>query len=376
MPLAARAVLLGSLCLASPAETPQPDPEPDLREPNALPKLTFVASLDLDREAFASELSLRMPELELSNLDSAPPGREFVYIQARRETERIHRVAIILSDGRAYYEHIDVGEAGSPERVLASAIANLLFSIESGEVEPDERDVRAPPAGESAEALEPEPAEAPATEPQLKDSADAPASTALPAPLELGLGLGLSQATALGAPMFANRHLGWFGGLGLELRTVRGLFASAELRPGGARVGDYGLTRIGVGLGLGVAWRVRQLELVAALTATVTPWFVASEGEVEAVTKIDDGARGRPPLLNFGARFSPGYRIELEDRGPLRSLRLGPHLGLSGGFVTSAPPRVAGLQAPGGRELFRLGGVELDLGFELTLWMAPRPRRR
>lgn len=353
----------------SPASAPTTEaPAPTLAPapvPIELPSLAFVAVEGLDGHALEAEIALRMPELRVSLLDGMPPAEPFLYIQARRETGKVHRIAIIFSDGRAFYEHLDVGEAGSPERVLASAIANLLFSIESGTIAPDQHGVETPLT--SPALLEPEPLpepdprrqpEPPATAPPRRDNA-----------LELAMAFGLGQASGLGVPRFADAHHGWFGSLEMQLRTRNGLFVSAEFRPGGAYEHAYRLTRMQAGLGLGYAYRGKQLEVVVATTASVTAWLVSSESRTEPVTQIDSGTVARPPLLAFGLRLSPGYRIDLQ-RGALRALRFGPRIEVTGGFVTSSPPRVAGLQSLAGDELFRLGGVEVYTGFELTLWFA------
>ena len=337
-----------------------------------LPSLVFVAAEGgLDQAALEAELAMRMPELRVTKLEGAVPSEPYLYIQARRETGKLHRVAVIVSDGRAYYEHLDVGEAGSPERVVASTVANLLFSIETGTVEPDQLDVELPlkVAGASEG-----PVEAPA-EPETgtgggeADPAPAPAQPRV----ELGFGVGVGQATGLGPPHFADAHLGWFGDLELDLRTRRGLLALVEFRPGGAMKSGYRLTRLRTQLGFGYAWRGPKIELAIAATAAIGVWLVASEGQVEPIRSLDGDARGRPPLLAFGLRLSPGYLVALE-RGAVRALRIGPRIDLAGGFVTQPAARVAGLVSQSGEELFRLGGVELYAGLELVTWIAPWSR--
>lgn len=357
--------------------SPPSAPETEARAPTLapaaapieLPSLAFIAVEGLDGRALETEIAMRMPELRVSLLDGTPPAEPFLYIQARRETGKVHRIAIIFSDGRAFYEHLDVGDAGSPERVLASAIANLLFSIESGAVEPDQHGVETPltsaPPVEPAPQPEPQPQPQPVPEPKPQPRPDSA--------LELGMALGLGQATGLGAPRFADAHLGWFGSLDVQLRTRGGLFVGLGFRPGGASSQAYRLTRLHAGLALGYAWRGPHLELVIATTASIGAWLVSSEGRAEPVTHIDSGTVGRPPLLGFGLRVSPGYRIVLQ-RGSLRALRIGPRVEASGAFVTSSPPRVAGLQSRAGDELFRLGGVELYTGAEMTLWFSVTKR--
>ena len=362
--------LTGWLGSAPPEVEPaQPSEVPTL-EPVELPTLSFVAVDGLDAPALESEIAMRMPELRVRSFDGTRPTEPFMYIQAWREADKVHRIAIIFSDGRAYYEHLDVGEAGSPERVLASAIVNLLVSIGSGAIEPDQHGVTTPLTTEPEPEHEPEPEQEPQPQPVL----DADPDPKPPEPkVELSVSLGLGQATGLGAPRFADAHLGFFGSLELSLRTRRGLFVALEFRPGGSSSQAFRLTRLQTELGLGYAFRIPNLEFVVATTVAVSAWLVSSEGRAEPVTRLDGSVPGRPPLLAFGLRLSPGYRAEFE-RGTLRSLRVGPRLEATGGFVTSAPPRIAGLQSSSGEELFRLGGVELFAGIELTLWLAPTAR--
>lgn len=378
MPLSALAIplLVGLVASGAPeASTPASSAPTDapVFAPGSteLPSLVFVASEGgLDGPALEAELAMRMPELRVTRLEGVAPSEPYLYIQARRETGKLHRIAVIVSDGRAYYEHLDVGDAGSPERVVASSIANLLFSIESGAVEPDQLDVELPLV-KSAEG-EGEDTKGEDTEGEGEDTKDEDtAGEVQDTPrVEIGLVLGLGQASGLGPPRFADAHLGWHGTLELDLRTRRGLLAFIEFRPGGATKANYRLTRLQTGLGLGYAWRGPKIELAVAATAAVSPWLVASEGQVEPIRSLDSEALGRPPLLAFGLRLSPGYFVTLE-RGAARAMRIGPRFEATGGFVTRPAPRVAGLVSLDGEELFRLGGVELFVGFELCLWLAP-----
>ena len=71
-----------------------------------------------------------------------------------------------------------------------------------------------------------------------------------------------------------------------------------------------------------------------------------------------------------GLRTTPGLYLA-QDRGPLRALRIGPRLELGGSFLVDDGPRVAGISEQrdtSNAQLFRLGGLELSLGLELTLW--------
>lgn len=54
-------------------------------------------------------------------------------------------------------------------------------------------------------------------------------------------------------------------------------------------------------------------------------------------------------------------------RGPLAGVRVGPRLELGGSFVIDNGAKVVGLADPAGVPQFRLGGLEMSLGLELSL---------
>jgi hypothetical protein len=356
------------LSLTSPAEA-EPGPVEDTAEPISTPEprrfqLALVRATGLAQDHLQAELQLRLPELHLLPHevagDISGSQRAYLYLEAQREGPTAYRIAVIVSDGRGYYDTVTTGEAASPERVIASTLANLIFSIEQGQAVPDREDASIPPVASAPKQ------DSAGTTPD--QDAAVPREQAPPAPrVEVGLGLGAGLFTAVGPPRHADEHLGFAGVLDLQLRTVSGFFGFVGFRPAGTQVSGLRLTRFRAELGAGYAWRAKRLELATAVGLAVEPWVVSSEQGTEAVTS-EAGVSGRPPLLSAALRLSPGYHVALE-RGSLRGIRVGPRVDIGGGFVLSGGPQVAGLQTQEGQALFRLGGAELYTGLELVLWL-------
>ena len=360
--------LLLALLLTSPAppadpSPPEPDPSEETEPDPEKFDLALVRAQGLDPAALRSELALRLPELELRPHEAAGELKDhpspYLYLEAQRQGATTYRIAIIISDGRGYYDDVEVGEAVTPERVVGSTIANLIFSIERGSVDPDRQDATIPPSEE--ETADPGP------QPEPSDPVPEPASkpTMAPPRVELGIGIGGGLATAVGPPQFADAHLGFGGGLDFELRTRGGFWAFAGFRTIGRTALDHRLTRLRAQVGAGYAWRGDHIELGTGLAIAVEPWLVSTDSGLAPVTHR--GGSGRPPLLSWALRLSPGYLIET-TRPKLRGIRLGPRLDFGSGFVLSDGAVVAGLQTPAGERLFRIGGVELYTGVELTMW--------
>lgn len=367
------AILL-ALLLTSPAP-PAADPAPPQDDPSGPAQaesekfdLALVRSEGLDAGSLRSELALRLPELDLRPHEAAGEIGErdapYLYLEAQKSGPTTYRIAIIISDGRGYYDDVETGDAVAAERVVGSTIANLVFSIEQGSVDPDRDDATIPP---SEEPTTPEPKPEPTqTEPEPEPQPpDAPR-------LEIGVGLGGGLATAVGPPRFADGHLGFGGGVGLELRTRGGFWAYADFRTIGRSHLEHRLTRLRGGLGAGYAWRSENLEIAMALGLAVEPWLVSSDSGLAPVSR--NGTSGRPPLLSWALRLSPGYLIE-SQRPALKAMRIGPRIDLGSGFVVSDGVVVAGLETRDGQELFRIGGVEMYTGLELTMWFS-RPSAR
>jgi hypothetical protein len=346
-------------------EAPAPEAAtPEQVEPHRF-DLALVRARGLGQRGLQSELALRIPELELRPHQEAGElsGRTapYLYLEAQRRDGAVYRIAVIISDGRAYYDEVEVGDATSAERVVASTLANLIFSIEQGSVQPDREDAEIPPAEDPKPPEQtPEPAPTPPEETE-------PTEPAPPRPPRIEIGIAGSIATLLGhgPEHFADVYLGAGGSLGVELRTHKGAFAFVDFRPSGRREGDFRLLRLRSALGAGYAWRGQRIEIATALGLAVEPWLVTSASGVQPILG-PNGSSARPPLLSAFLRMSPGYHIALQ-RGALQGIRIGPRIELGGGFVVADGVQMAGLQQDG-RELFRLGGTELATGFEIVAW--------
>lgn len=311
-------------------------------------------------------LALRLPDLPI--VVEAPPGAAaFVFVAVRSDPRAParHQIGVITSDGEAYFREVDTG-ADPPARVLASVLANLLFSIAEGTVRPDRTDVEVPPEGGAL----PGPAPAPAPEP-------APAMTPQPVPRDSqrpappGWQYGLVATgvigVAAGAPSFGPAINGGGGSLGLDARGPRGALVGGELRLLGRGAGDHRLVRLRVTALAGYVVRRGRVELPLALGVTVEPWWVSPATAVTAT-------RGARPLIGGLLRASPGLTFAL-PRGPLRALRVGPRLELAGSFSVDDGAKVVGVslgQGDANRALFRLGGLEFNAGLELALWFGRR----
>jgi hypothetical protein len=355
------------LTLASGPEAAQADApirEDDGPEQFDLALFRTTGLVDAD---FRDELQLRMPDTELRPHAEAGDLSEreatYLYLETRAKTPTLYQIAVIVSDGRAYFGEVAVDKGLRPERVVASTLANLIFSIQQGTAVPDQENASIPPVEAGAPA--PAPAPAPTDEPGSTAAAE-PATTAPSPALEVAVTPGLGYALALGPPRHGDVYLGAGGGAGVELRTRRGVHAFVDFRALGRTVGAFRVTRLRAAIGAGFAWRHDRLELVTDLAVAVEPWVVSSTDGIQPVTH--DGVSGRPPLLSAFLRLSPGYRISL-DAGAIKGLRVGPRVDVAAGFVPTPAPRLAGLEDEGGRELVRIGGAELTTAIELAVWL-------
>lgn len=364
LPLLALAVT--SALAAAPSQPVPEDIKPVPKDSSSAPTPRFTA-LVLRNEGIAlgdlaAALTLRIPDLPIVRESPATGAFVFVAVRTDPATPVRHQIGVITSDGAAYFREVDTG-ADPPARVLASVLANLLVSIAEGRVQPDRTDVAIPPP----EAELPAPAPAPEPKPApVPPGATPPAPTPIPQPVpkttppprwEFGLNLAGLADLALGPPRFASTLAAAGGSLGLDLRHHRGLLLGLELRTLGRRADDHALVRLRVAALAGYALRRGRFELPIALGLAIEPWW------------LDAGLTARPLYAAF-LRTTPGLYLA-QDRGPLRALRIGPRLELGGSFLVDDGPRVAGISEQrdtSNAQLFRLGGLELSLGLELTLW--------
>ena len=365
---------------ASPSAAAAPAPDPPASSPTGdppQPARRFTALVlrneGIALDGLAAALALRIPDLPVV-AESPRDGAPFVFVAVRSDpaTPVRHQLGVITSDGAAYFREVDTG-ADPPARVLASVLANLLVSIAEGSVQPDRTDVPIPPP----ETPLPEPA--PEPEPIPTPPPPEPTPTAVPKPVpktspvptpRWDYGLGLAGLVDLAGPPRFGAVLGGGGGsLGLDIRGRQGALLGLELRGLGRGVAERSLVRLRIAALAGYALRRGRFEMPIALGISVEPWWV-------------DPTITNRPLLGALVRASPGLYLA-RPRGPLRALRVGPRVELAGSFVVDHGPRVAAISqagAAGNTPQLRLGGLEINLGLELTLWLgrparAPSPAR-
>ncbi|HEY0134592.1 MAG TPA: hypothetical protein VGB85_10940, partial [Nannocystis sp.] len=216
----------------SPTSGPAPAPavSGDSSSPTpAAPRFTALV-LRLEGPVLADlgpALALRLPDLPI--VAEAPPGAApFVFVAVRSDPRAPsrHQLGVITSDGAAYFREVDTG-ADAPARVLASVLANLLFSIAEGTVQPDRTDVEIPPQDAplpDPEAPPAEPTTTPTPPPAPAVEQPVPKDSPAPAPPRWDLGLVTSGVLGVpvGPPGFGPALAGGGGSLGLDARGPRG----------------------------------------------------------------------------------------------------------------------------------------------------------
>jgi hypothetical protein len=357
-------VLLLLTLLLAPDSAPAPAAPPPVAEP------TVLRSIQLDLTGFADDpvlaaLRLRLPDHAISRHADRTAAPD-LYLRVERTADTAAVMQAITADGRAYARTFTI-EVGHEVRALATTAVNLLFAIQHGTVPPDQQGVAIP------DQTPPEPKPPPATPEPAPQPAPARPSPPLAEPPpkptpELALLLHGATVLGLGPPQQAPLAAAG-GGLGLELRTPRGLATTFELRAAGIRRADLGLARLRIGLGAGYILRRKRLELPLLLVLSVEPWWPLQAGVATSIHR-DGAAVSRAPLLSAHLRVAPGVRLRLGRQ----ALRIGPRLELGGGFIVDDGARVVSLDDTTGTPRARLGGLELSLGLELAVQFS-LPRR-
>ncbi|MCH9682891.1 MAG: hypothetical protein K0V04_15750 [Deltaproteobacteria bacterium] len=371
-------------------------------------RVGLLSSPGLDGAGLLDALKLRLPGLELRTQWSVAEGQRRVFISVHpTEDGTAVRTELIAEDGRGYSRRLEVDP--SDTRLIASVVANLLFSIEQQTAVADVTDVAVPQTSAPEDvqravaavdvAVEPEPQPEPQRlpEPELTverepEPGPAPkpsepaeperASTAPPQPRwKVGVPLSGGLLLPIGAPRFGSLLQGGGLGLGADAEHVDGARFGLRLRYLARDRAPFRLSRLRIAVGGGYAWSVGRLDLPLRGELSIEPWWVVHEGERLPATRL-----GAPPAgtlaLGVAARVEPSIAIPV-DADPLLAVRLGLDLGLGGSFVVDDGPRVAtvtsGLEDPTLDALFRVGGLELWLGARIGLVFgrstirAPRP---
>jgi hypothetical protein len=313
-------------------------------------------------------LRLRLPDrLFVSVDDERPQAERPAWVRLRPDADGV-RVELILWDGRAFYRDLR-GEPDEIPREAATILANLLAGIEAGRLAPDATGV-APPEPEPEPDPEPEPPVTEESEPEPESEPPRPQvdpAQAGPPRLELGWAIAPTLLLGLGPPSAPGLAAGGATAT-LDLRWRSGALLSFAVRGAGRQRDSYGLGRLRVSAGGGIALRRGAFELLATASLDAEPWFVRGPDGVESL-ETAEGPSGRVAALVGGhARLVPAYRRSFGRRGA--SLRIGPRLDVAGGTTTAGGiARVRTRDQDGApRDLFRVGALELALGFELGMW--------
>jgi hypothetical protein len=379
------AVVGASPRAATPGKPSIPTHQPGADEPSPAVRRVELARLrvrGLELDPFAAALALRLPDVRLVAHDgaAAPTTADSlaVFVDLRpAQTASAFALTIVASDGRAYDRTVAIDTGASSDeltRLLASHVGNLVSAIEAGTAAPDRENVPMPAPSAVSEpvrcpVLEPRP---PCPEPAKRVAPPPPT----PPAFEIGIDAASVALLGLGAPADADRFAAWGGGAGMRLRHRSGVTPMLDVRVAGRGLPfALRLVRTRVAIGLGYVWRARGFELETAIAFTVEPWRLRNHGATRSLADSEGAARATRPLLGGMVRVVPGHRFAVGERV---QLRVGPRLELAASSVVGDRARVAELVIVDGGDrvaIGRLGGIELALGVELTLWIAPRRPR-
>ncbi len=317
----------------------------------------------VEAAAFERALQTRLPDrprIPAGNPDARAGIERWGYVLVRPLDDG-WSLALILADGRGYYRHVAAHEGGDPGRLIASTLSNLIASVEEDALVADAQNVVVPDERPTEPEPEPEPTPELPVEP---DKDPEPPPTELPH-TELGVTLRGMALWSLAPP----DPTGFAGG-GAELsvsgRRPGGLVLGGSFGGLGRAVAGYGLGRLRLAAFAGYGLRRGRFELVSVAGASAEPWFVRGPDGSESLRSAQDD-RSLSAVWGGFVQLSPGVLL---DGGEAR-LRIGPTLRLSGAVTTQGGGGIARVlqQTENGPEaLFRLGGLELTTGLDVTLW--------
>lgn len=328
------------------------------------PRIELLA-LDLegvDADAFDTALRTRLPGR--TRIPAGDPGaragvEQWGYVLVR-PVDTGWTLALILADGRGYYREVRSGGGGEPARLVANTLANLIASVEEDALPPDEEHVEVPDA-----APEPEPPPEPEPEPRREPPRPPPHHDPIPPPPrpELGVALGGLAQWAV-APPSPRGFAGAGGDAQLHVRFPRGLVVGGGVGALAMRRSTYALTRTRISAHAGYGLSRDRFELLALGGVRVEPWFVRNASGLQPV-RAGENERGASVVVGGFAQLSPGVVVH---PGSMR-LRLGPTVRVSGSTALGNGGGVARvLRQDDPRALFRIGGLELETGLDVTLW--------
>jgi hypothetical protein len=223
-----------------------------------------------------------------------------------------------------------------------------------------------------------EPLRCPAQPPAKPCPAPPQAPTPTPPPnVELGVDGAAVAVIGLGRPGDSDRFAAWGGGAGLRVRHRTGATVLVDVRASGRALPfDLRMVRARVAVGVGYVLRVRSFELESVVAFTVEPWFLRHGGAESSLVDRNGFGREPKPLLGGFVRLVPGHVFRLHDD---LQLRIGPRFELGASSALGDRGRVAQLQIVQNAsrlEVGRVGGIELALGLDVTLWIGLRSGRR
>jgi hypothetical protein len=332
------------------------------------PAPLVVEAVGFDTVDLLDDIRLRVPDRTISSHAEPRPLEAYAYALVTRTNGSI-RLTLIRGDGDAYDRTI-TDTPNQSARVSASALANLLFAVEAGDLAPDRTEVEVPPLPDDIQDAAAVPTIVrtatvePTPRPSNEQSVERETRHALGVELSAGPTIGLAPATA------ADPLSGGGGAAALLFRANQGATAFLQLRAIGLARNGHGVARIRVAAGGGYTWRRDRFELASIAAASIEPWLVRHDLASVRVLR-DTGSRARFPLLGAFLRASPGVVLRpRSSEGPV--VRLGGHVEVAGSFVVDDGARTPelGVQTANGRDaIARMGGVELSVGLDITIWL-------
>lgn len=332
-----------------------------------LPLVVEVRGLDPDQLRRA--LALRVASREVLLWGS---GLETPHAYALVEyTAPSLRVSLIQPNGDAYDRTVDTIEE-QPLRSAAVELATLVDAIGEGTLAPSRTDVEQPepepkpePEPDPGPEREPEPEPGPEPEPRSEPEPEPESEPPL-----FSIGLSLAPTVGIGlAPADGPAFMGAGTSAGVLLGMRSGALFGLEARVLGRSTSDFRVTRARFGATAGYRWQRRSFDLVTFGRLFVEPWWLRRSGET-ALLVYQDEEVSHQPLLGGGIRLSPGVVLGRQGDTRLRA-RVGATLDLDASVIPDQGGRslLLSVQTEDGTiPLARLGGAELGLGLDVTLW--------
>lgn len=351
-------------------------------QPADVPSASFqhalVSSAGLDASLFDDAVRLRLPDVELRrrwdlDAESEQLGR-FVFVHVSRRGGSME-VELITADGEAFVRTVPVDE--EPERIAASFVVSLLTSIEREQVVADRRFVDAPTTAldedvdqallEAREDVEPEPDAEPDSEPEAEPEPEPkPEPDADPLPVALP-SWQLDVVPAFGVlfgvlPVDFDSWLAAGGGeLSVLGRSPRNVLVGGSVRAYGRTKNDHGLFRLRVAATVGHVWSFPKAEIAAGGTLGMTTWSLRRDR-----ARVSTGQLGAQTTLVGAAGWVSGGPVFPVSRPRLKAIRVGGRAELGGAFVLGDGARAVAVFDAEGNDLFRIGGLELTAGLDVT----------